>query len=233
MKYGVQAAFFAACGLFVAQSEAATITVNVPDASGRTFVDLVGEIQPNDEKAFQQTIDGVHDIMQRNVIVTLSGPGGNAFAAMKIGEFIHTRGWATYVPSGTLCASSCGIIWLAGTPRYIEGAPGVIIGFHAIYDKDTQGESGAANAVLGYYLTRWGLNDQGIYCVTIKPPTEMGWLTGPDRSGCGITWEILTPERSLPLVLPPPPKISCATSNIAFAGQRATYLFKLQSGGDH
>ena len=145
MKRGVQAAFLRCMRLVCDPTKRGCDYYHqrVPDASGRTFVDLVGEILPNDEKTFQQTIDGVHDIMQRNVIVTLSGPGGNAFAAMKIGEFIHTRGWATYVPSGTLCASSCGIIWLAGTPRYIEGAPGVIIGFHAIYDKDTQGESGA------------------------------------------------------------------------------------------
>lgn len=80
-----------------------------------------------------------------------------------------------------------------------------MIGFHAIYNKDTQGESGAANAVLGYYLTRWGLDERGIACVTIMPPTEMGWLTGPDGKGCGIAWKVLTPERDVPLVLPLPP----------------------------
>jgi hypothetical protein len=75
VKRGLQVAFFAACGLFAAQqSEAATITINVPDASGRTFVDVVGEILPNDDKAFQQTTSNVQNIMQRNVIVTLSTP---------------------------------------------------------------------------------------------------------------------------------------------------------------
>ena len=78
---------------------------------------------------------------------------------MKIGERIHTNGWGTYVLSGAVCASSCAIIWLAGVPRTIEGAPGVIIGFHAVYDIETQKESGAANAILGAAmiatLTRW------------------------------------------------------------------------------
>jgi hypothetical protein len=77
------------------------------------------------------------------VIVTLSGPGGVALTTMKIGELIHTNGWATFVPSGTVCASSCATIWLAGMPRTIEGAPGVIIGFHAVYDVQTQKESRA------------------------------------------------------------------------------------------
>ena len=59
---------------------------------------------------------------------------------MKIGELIHENGWTTYVSSGHPCTSSCSIIWLAGAPRTIEGAPAVIIGFHAIYNKETEQE---------------------------------------------------------------------------------------------
>jgi hypothetical protein len=185
-------------------AKAASITVNAPDADGRIFVDVVGEIVAADEKAFEQKVATLHTNIGK-VIVTLSGPGGEALPAMKIGQLIHEHGWATHVSSGNPCTSSCSIIWLAGTPRTIEDAPAVIIGFHAIYNKETERESGAGNAILGHYLARWGLNELGVACVTISPPSEMGWLTGPAGRECGITWEILTPARDVPLALPAPP----------------------------
>ena len=192
-------------GLWLAMpAEAASITVNAPDEHGRIFVDVVGEIVAGDEKDFEQKVAILHTHVDK-VIVTLSGPGGAALPAMKIGELIHGNGWTTYVSSGNLCTSSCSIIWLAGTPRTIEGAPAVIIGFHAIYNKDTERESGAANAILGHHLTRWGLNELGVACVTINPPNEMGWLTGSAGKECGITWDVLTPARDVPLVIPPAP----------------------------
>jgi len=203
---------------FGSQAESAEITLHSPDAYGRFFVDIVGEITPNDEKAFEQKVKVLYTQYDK-VIVTLSGPGGVALAAMQIGEFIHKYGWTTYVPSGTVCVSSCAIIWLAGKPRTIEGAPGVIIGFHAVYDVGTQRESGVANAVLGYHLTRWGLNDRGIACVTIAPPNEIGWLTGPNGRECGITWEVLTPARDVPLQLSP-----IAPSTTTAQRQQVIYL---------
>jgi hypothetical protein len=91
----------AACAFVLAQgSKAATITVNAPDAYGRVFVDVVGDIDSDDYKAFQQKVANLHNVVQRNVIVTLASPGGHAVAAMAIGEFISSRGWTTYVPSG-------------------------------------------------------------------------------------------------------------------------------------
>src|SRR5262249_10447571 len=93
-------------------ANSATITVNAPDAYGRTFVDVVGEIDANDDATFEKKVTVLHAHVDK-VIVTLSGPGGVALTAMKIGELIHKNGWGTYVPSGTLCTSSCSIIWLA------------------------------------------------------------------------------------------------------------------------
>ena len=200
MRRSLQAAFFTVCGLFVAQqSDAATITINAPDAYGRTFVDLVGEILPDDEKNFEERVANLGSVMQRNVVVTLGSPGGHAIAAMAIGELINKHGWTTYVPSGMPCASSCGLIWLAGTPRTIEVAPGVLIGFHAIYDKDTLKEIGVANALLGAYLTKLGLGYDTVVCVAATEPESMGWLTA--RFPCGITWEALEPARAVPLSL--------------------------------
>jgi hypothetical protein len=187
-------------GALVERCNAATITVNAPDAYGRTFVDVIGEIVAKDDETFEQKVAILHARVDK-VIVTLSGPGGAVLPAINIAELIHKNGWATYVPSGTICASSCSIIWLAGTPRTIEGSPGVTIGFHAVFSEQTQAESGIGNAVVGSHLARWGLTDQAVECVTVTPPNKMGWLTGPDGRACGINWEVLTPGRDVPLSL--------------------------------
>src|SRR6516165_3367631 len=103
------------------------------------------------------------------------------------------------VPSGTVCASSCATIWLSGDHRIIEGAPGVSIGFHAVYDVGTKKEVGSGNAILGSHLARWGFDDRAITCVTMTPPDQIGWLSGPAGSLCNITWEVLAPARTTPM----------------------------------
>ena len=52
----------------------ASITVNAPDAYGRIFVDVVGEIVAGDEKAFEQRV-AILRTHNDKVIVSLSGPG--------------------------------------------------------------------------------------------------------------------------------------------------------------
>jgi hypothetical protein len=201
---------------------AADITIQHPDAWGRIVVDIVGEIVAGDDKAFEQRVAAaVHwtptsssslaaspppgletkpaAVHSNLVIVSLSSPGGDFSSAINISEFIHNHRWSTYVPSGTVCASSCATIWLAGDHRIIEGAPGVHIGFHAVFDAGTNRETGAGNAILGSHLARWGFDDRAITCVTITPPDQIGWLTGPDGSLCNITWEVLAPARTTPM----------------------------------
>ena len=57
------------------QAESAEITLHSPDAQGTFFVDIVGEITPNDDKAFEQKVKVLFTQYDK-VIVTLSGPGG-------------------------------------------------------------------------------------------------------------------------------------------------------------
>jgi hypothetical protein len=206
MSYGWRAVLLlvGVFALFLAQrATAATIIVNTPDTYGRTFIDVVGEILPGDDKTFEQKVVNLYKLAQRSVIVTLASPGGSALTAMAIGELIKTRGWTTYVPSGTPCASACGLIWLAGAPHTIEAAPGVLIGFHAAYDNETHKEVGTANALVGAYITNLGLGYDTVVCVTAAEPQSIAWLTA--RFPCGITWEALTPAREVPLSIPRSP----------------------------
>jgi hypothetical protein len=63
--------------------ESAEINVNAPDSHGRIFVDIVGQIAANDDKAFEQKT-AIHTRYNK-VIVTLSGPG-----------FDRDEDWRTY-----------------------------------------------------------------------------------------------------------------------------------------
>ena len=70
-------------GALVGRCNAATITVNAPDAYGRTFVDLVGEIVAKDDETFEQKVAILHAHIDK-VIVTLSGPGGAVLPANRV-----------------------------------------------------------------------------------------------------------------------------------------------------
>jgi hypothetical protein len=86
-----------------------------------------------------------------------------------------------------MCASACGLIWLAGT---------LAIGFHAVYTQgeNQQGQSEASlpsaqgNAMVGAYITRLGLPYAPVLCATKSAPNEMTWLTAETAERCQIAW---------------------------------------------
>ena len=133
-------------GFMVHKAEAASIVVNPPDAYGRTFIDVFGELVLDDVKTFQDVVRGLAE--RDKIIVSLNGPGGEAIA-LQIGELIRLSGMKTYVaPNGT-CESVCAFIWLAGNPRY--AGTGANIGFHGVYNQNTA-LPGKFNLITATYL---------------------------------------------------------------------------------
>ena len=186
----------------MANSLATALIINNRDGHARRFVDIVGEIHATSDQNFATQTALIPALLEPDqIIVTLSSPGGNAVAGMKIGELIHKAGWATYVPSEIICASACALIWLSGTPRYVAKS-GARIGMHAAYDERTMQVSGVGNAVVGAYITKLGLGYETVICATAPPPTSIGWLTPEDAKQCGISYEILDPPRGTPPITP-------------------------------
>lgn len=142
---------------------------------------LEGAIEANDGERFVNKVLGVDA-----AIVVLSSYGGEIGAAIKIGQAIRLKGFQTLVLEDTVCASACGLIWLAGQPRLM--APNAQIGFHAAYDVSNGAprERGAANAIVGAYLGALGFSQRTIIYVTAPAPDEMQWLTLADASMLGI-----------------------------------------------
>ncbi|MFL6947347.1 MAG: SH3 domain-containing protein [Xanthobacteraceae bacterium] len=196
MRWSVKVALVAATISLSRESHAATITLHEPDASGRVFVDVVGELNIGDEKTFE-----TKTASRRNVIVTLISPGGNPWPAMEMGKSIRKHAMTTFVPGNRMCASACALIWLAGKPRTLES--NARVGFHAASDRSTGRESGAGNALVGAYLNELGLSAKAIFAMTSAGPTEMAWLTDDRAKAWGLTMETMQPPRTIPVPAQP------------------------------
>jgi hypothetical protein len=182
--------------VLVQRGNAASITVNALDAYGRTFVDVVGTINLEDVETFQTKTANLHGI-----VVTLISYGGNPIAAIQMGDIIRANAMTTFVPGERVCTSACAIMWLAGAPRTVGND--AHIGFHAAYSTTTGQESGAANALIGAYLSKLGLSYKAIYFMTASGPNSVAWLTSMLANEWEVTYDSLHPPRALPVPTQP------------------------------
>jgi hypothetical protein len=174
------------CLLSIAPTWAADLAASKAE-DGSNVIRLSGEIKLGDAQKFKQLATN-----PGNTTIYLDSHGGLVQEGILIGTLIHTKGYATAVPDGSICASACGLIWLAGTTRYI-GAQGRV-GFHAAYTSSGNDvkESGVANALIGRYLTRLGLSDEAVIFTTLAPPDEIRWLNASDARKIGVQYSLLS-----------------------------------------
>jgi hypothetical protein len=89
-------------------SLAATITVHDSDANGRVFVDVVGDINPDDAEIFESKTANL-----RNVIIALVSDGGTVLSALQIGEWVRKNAMTTFVPGNRTAQAR---VHLSGSP---------------------------------------------------------------------------------------------------------------------
>jgi hypothetical protein len=135
------------------------------------IVRITGDIVPGDYNLFQVAVAGT----STRVLVSLASRGGNPVEAINIGTYIRNHKFSTYIRADKTCASSCALIWLAGTPRSVE--PGARIGFHGVYFVDDGSATPAGNAWVGAYLGWLGFSYVAIRYFTEAPSDSMQWLT--------------------------------------------------------
>ena len=146
---------------------------------------ITGAIELGDDAVFRDIAEQFPD-----AVVFLESPGGTVIPALEIGLQVRKRGYRTVVVDGGTCASSCALIWLAGTPRYL--ASGGQVGFHASSATEEDGrlvESGLSNAFVGYYLSKLELSERAVVFTTMASPYELTWLTAENSDGAGISFE--------------------------------------------
>ena len=115
------------------------------------IIGIIGDIAAGDLERFRQI-----SLRHPKAIVVLNSKGGLVYPAIEIGKIIKIMGYTTVVSDGDVCASACALIWMAGSNRVASYDGNV--GFHASYRNDNGKlvEVGAANALIGNYLTLLG-----------------------------------------------------------------------------
>jgi hypothetical protein len=156
-------------------SYAAQIEVR-EDMGKLPVIGILGHIEGNDVERFQELSSTLN-----NAIVLLKSDGGKIAPAMQIGEAVRAKGYTTVV--NDVCASSCALIWLAGSKRFMT--PTAHIGLHQAYNSTGQAD-GLGNAIIGSYLTRLGLSYSAIAYATVASPQDVKWLTIDDAKRVGI-----------------------------------------------
>jgi hypothetical protein len=166
---------------------------------GLNVITVTDKIELGDAKQFEE----IASTISGPTVVILRSPGGLVIDGLNIGLTIHRKGFATGVQDNAICASICGIIWLAGNPRFLS--PSSKIGFHAASGEDGR-ESGQGNALVGAYIAKLGLSYDAVAYLTDASPGDMQRLTPKDAERVGITYSLIRPPKSEPRPFMPKPQ---------------------------
>jgi hypothetical protein len=96
------------------------------ESGGRLAV--TGTIMPGSAATFAAEIESFAEYIKT---IALDSPGGSVADALEMGRLIRDRGFSTSVAAGSLCASSCPLVFAGGTERV--AAAGAAIAVHQIY----------------------------------------------------------------------------------------------------
>ena len=181
----------------VAAAPASAAIQHAPLEGGTEGIYLTGEILEPDQAAFEELAG-----RYRKAVVFLESPGGSLLPAIEIGKLLRQKGFATVVLDQSTCTSACALIWLAGTPRYLQGAGH--LGFHASYTEvgGQLVETGVGNAIVGHYLSQLDLSEKAVIFATSATPYEINSLTADNSGEAEIGFEtsiaaLPAPDRAL------------------------------------
>jgi hypothetical protein len=166
-------------------ASAAEISSHLTD-EGNAVIEISGEIVTGDARRFK-----AEAAKYDGAVVVLESEGGKTLEAIEIGEALRLKGFSTLVFNGDQCVSSCGLIWLAGTPRGLSRSARV--GFHAAYvdEGGRSVESGVGNAIVGRYFTLLNLPLTAIVFATAASPDTVNWLTAGNSDELGVSAQVV------------------------------------------
>jgi hypothetical protein len=154
---------------------------------------MTGRIIQGTAEAFAKEVQARGEYVK---VVVIDSPGGSVEDAMAMARLIREQGYATEIPDGSLCASSCPLMFAGGVAR--SAGPKAAIGLHQFYA--AAGSSTDAVAALSHaqattarisrFLTEMGVDaalwlhaldtpPQALYYLTATEQTEYGLVTGP------------------------------------------------------
>jgi hypothetical protein len=159
---------------------------------------LTGTIDPGAAARFAAEIEARGEYVKT---VVLDSPGGSVVDALAIGSLIHEQGLATRVPAGSLCASSCPIVFASGKVRIASQQSA--IGVHQIYaaalSVDPQSAPRAAGTAMAdaqsttaqimAHLTKTGV-DPALWLHALEtPPNQLYYFTPEEMEDLRLATE--------------------------------------------
>ncbi|MET0905253.1 MAG: hypothetical protein ABWY10_04195 [Tardiphaga sp.] len=160
---------------------------------------LTGAIDLGSAERFASEIEARGEYVQT---VVLDSPGGSVVDALAIGSLIHEKGLATKVAAGSLCASSCPIVFASGATRIASAE--AAIGVHQIYAAALSGDPQNALRVAGTamsdaqtttaeiiaHLTKTGV-DPAVWLHALEtPPDRLYYFTTEEMTRLKLATEV-------------------------------------------
>jgi len=141
---------------------------------------LTGTIDPGAADRVAAEIEAYGEYIKT---VALDSPGGAVAEALSIGKLIRSKGYATSVAAGALCASSCPLVFAGGLERIATDKSA--IGVHQIYAAAPAGsiavrlaaagsamsDAQALTAQISRYLRQMGV-DEEVWLKALETPPE-------------------------------------------------------------
>ena len=161
-------------------------------------LNLTGTIDPGAGERFAAEIEARGEYVQT---VVLDSPGGSVVDALAIGRLIHEKGLATKVAAGSLCASSCPIVFASGRSRI--ASRDAAIGVHQIYAAALSADPQSALRVAGTamadaqtttaeiiaHLTASGV-DPALWLHALQtPPDQLYYFNAEEMEGLKLVTE--------------------------------------------
>jgi hypothetical protein len=162
-----------------------------PSFRGRMSFDLVGDgrllavgaIEPGTAVRFAAEIEKRGSYVKA---IVLQSPGGSVADALAMGRLIRSRGYATEVESGRVCASSCPLVFAGGVER--RAGEKSAIGVHQVFAADSgrsataspMGDGQRVSAQCQKYLRDMGVDVQ-VWLHAMETPKERLYYFKPDE----------------------------------------------------
>jgi len=164
---------------------------------------LTGTVDPGSAARFAAEIEARGEYVET---VVLDSPGGSVMDALEIGALIQEKGLATRVAAGSLCASSCPVIFASGEERIASAK--AAIGVHQVYAASigeiadpramagiAMADAQATTAKITRHLSESGV-DPALWLHALEtPPDRLYYFSIEEMQRLKLVTEVLEDER--------------------------------------
>jgi hypothetical protein len=174
--------------VFIFAGSAQALEIRATEGEGISFVDLSGDIVPNDAGRVVATLVRLaerHKSENRLILIRLNSPGGLIGEALQISELISKAKVPVAVTEKDTCASACFLIFMKSPLKLVKH--GARVGVHAA--SDGSGNETAKTTLTTVEMARLfkdsGVPNSVIGKMVTAPPGEMHYLSDSELTQMG------------------------------------------------